>query len=294
MLAASDAVRVGPAVMVGQPGGWRTVLRRVVTAAVFVPLFVWTVARAPGWLFAALVAATAAVALWELVRMLEQAGQPIHGRLALGLGVALTVSFELAGRAPAVMPVLPVLVLGATVAVVLTAPLWSTGGPATAAAGLTLLAVLYVGWFLGHALLLHRLPQGDGLVLVLVGVTWIGESAAYLVGSAIGRRPLAPLISPRKTVEGAVAQLGASVVTAAALAAWLLPHWSPAQAGAVGALLGVTGQLGDLAESAIKRSAGVKDASGIIPGHGGVLDRLDGLLFNVPALYYVVRLGGLG
>jgi phosphatidate cytidylyltransferase len=169
---------------------------------------------------------------------------------------------------------------------------WAGGPLATEPVALTLLAILYVGWFLGHASLLHGLPDGDALVLVLVGVTWVGETMAYLVGSTLGRHRLSPAISPKKTVEGAIAQLVCSVAAAVLLAAWLLPDWTTARAGLAGALLGVTGQVGDLAESAIKRSVGVKDAGGLIPGHGGVLDRIDGLLFNVPALYYYVRLGG--
>jgi phosphatidate cytidylyltransferase len=151
---------------------------------------------------------------------------------------------------------------------------------------------VYVGWFLGHALALYRRPDGGGLVLFLVAVTWIGESAAYVVGSVLGRHKLAPLVSPNKTLEGALAQLAASVAAAAVFGEWLLPDWSLARALPAGVILGVVGQLGDLAESAIKRSAGVKDASGLIPGHGGVLDRVDGLLFNSPALYYYVVLGG--
>jgi len=157
---------------------------------------------------------------------------------------------------------------------------------------LTLLGLLYVSWFLGHALLLRHLADGAGLVLVLVSVTWVGETAAYAVGSWLGRHKLVPAISPGKTVEGALAQLVASIVAAVVFGpGWLLPSWTMGFAAGAGAILGVVGQLGDLAESAIKRSVGVKDAGGLIPGHGGVLDRIDGLLFNVPALYYYVRLG---
>ncbi len=107
-----------------------------------------------------------------------------------------------------------------------------------------------------------------------------------------GRRRLAPEISPAKTVEGAVAQFVASVAAALALGAWLLPDWPVWRSAGAGLLLGVSGQLGDLAESAIKRSAGVKDTGGVLPGHGGILDRIDGLLFNAPTLYYYVQIGG--
>jgi phosphatidate cytidylyltransferase len=127
---------------------------------------------------------------------------------------------------------------------------------------------------------------------LLVGTTWAGESAAYVVGSVLGRHPLAPVISPRKTVEGAVGQLTVSILTAAGLGAWLLPQWSMSTAILAGALLGIVGQVGDLVESAIKRSLGAKDTGGLIPGHGGVLDRLDGLLFNAPALFYYASYAG--
>ena len=131
------------------------------------------------------------------------------------------------------------------------------------------------------------------MVLSLGGVTWIGESAAYLVGSALGRHRLAPVISPRKTVEGAVTQLLTSVVASLALASWPLPEWPPGAALGAGALLGVVGQVGDLAESVIKRSVGAKDTGSLIPGHGGALDRLDSLLFNAPALFYFATWTGL-
>jgi phosphatidate cytidylyltransferase len=122
-------------------------------------------------------------------------------------------------------------------------------------------------------------------VLFLVGVTWAGESAAYLVGSSIGRHRLAPILSPRKTVEGAIAQVIISVAAAMALGYWLLPACGLMGAAGAGAVLGVIGQVGDLAESAIKRSIGTKDTGDLIPGHGGMLDRIDSLLFNAPALY---------
>jgi phosphatidate cytidylyltransferase len=108
----------------------------------------------------------------------------------------------------------------------------------------------------------------------------------------MGRHKPAPVISPRKTVEGAVAQVVASVVSGAALGAWFLPSCGLAVAVAGGAMLGVVGQIGDLAESVIKRSVGTKDTGGLIPGHGGVLDRIDSLLFNLPAFYYFTVVAG--
>ena len=150
---------------------------------------------------------------------------------------------------------------------------------------LTLLGVCYCAWLLGHAIWLRALPGGRMLTLFALGVTWCGESAAYFVGRRFGRRPLAPRVSPGKTVEG---RGGAADRVRrdgdrgrAARGAVRSP-----EAAAIGVLLGAVGQIGDLSESFLKRSAGAKDAGHLIPGHGGVLDRLDSLLFNVPALYY--------
>jgi phosphatidate cytidylyltransferase len=269
-------------------------LRRVATAVVSVPIFAWIVVAAPMWVFALLVVTTAAIGLWELTRLHQRAGYPMYGRVGIALGTLLTASFVMPlEHGDALVPRATIVMLALVAAVFLAAPLARPGRPAIEPGALTVLGILHVGWFLGHAVLLRRLPEGADLMLVLVGITWVGETAAYVVGSSVGRHPLAPAISPRKTVEGAVAQLIGSVIAAVALGpAWLLPDWSVERALFAGVLLGIVGQVGDLAESALKRSVGVKDASGLIPGHGGVLDRIDGLLFNVPAFYYYVRLGG--
>jgi phosphatidate cytidylyltransferase len=180
----------------------------------------------------------------------------------------------------------PELVLVLGVGLILSAPLWTAARPSVEATANTLFTAVYVGWLLGYAIWLQNRADGPMLVIFLVGVTWIGETAAYLVGSSMGRRPLAPVLSPKKTLEGAAAQVVASVAAGLGLGAWLVPGCSLVGAAGAGALLGVVGQVGDLAESAIKRSLGTKDAGELIPGHGGMLDRIDGLLFNAPALYF--------
>ncbi|HSE93445.1 MAG TPA: phosphatidate cytidylyltransferase, partial [Methylomirabilota bacterium] len=276
-----------PSVTTTVTGAPTAAVQRVLTAVVFLPPFLWMVSRGPGWVFVLFVMAVSGLALWELLRLFQGAGWPVYTRTAIALGVVVTGSFAL--PAPAVVPS-AFLCLAA--AVLLSAPLWSGTPPQAEPAALTLVSLVYVSWFLGHVLALHRRPEGDFLVLFLVTVTWLGETAAYVVGSTVGRHRLAPAVSPRKTIEGAVAQLVASVAGAGLFAAWLLPAWSLAGALVAGSILGVVGQVGDLVESVMKRSVGVKDAGGLIPGHGGVLDRIDGLLFNTPALYYYVTLGG--
>jgi phosphatidate cytidylyltransferase len=267
------------------------VLKRLLSALVLLPVFVLIVVKAPAFLFNLLVIAFCARALWELLRMLEQGGHPVQRRLGLLTGVALTASF---GASRMLDPLLlPALVLTLAAGAILAAPIWQRGAPSVQSAAATLLAVVYIGWLLGYGILLHHTsPRGDELVLFLVGVTWVGETAAYLVGSTLGRHQLAPVVSPRKTVEGAVAQVVASIATGVALGAWLLPGCGVATVAAAGGLLGIVGQVGDLTESVMKRTVGVKDTAALIPGHGGVLDRIDSLLFNLPAFYYFSRLAG--
>jgi len=124
------------------------------------------------------------------------------------------------------------------------------------------------------------------LILLLYVIIWSGDSAAYYGGRAFGRHLLAPKVSPKKTIEGAVAGLAGSVITGTALGVWLLGEPWLRLAG-ISALTAVVGQTGDLAESVLKRSAGVKDSSSILPGHGGILDRLDSLLFATPVFYWL-------
>jgi phosphatidate cytidylyltransferase len=260
-------------------------VKRLASAAVLLPVFLLIVVKAPAYLFNALVVVASAAAIWELTRLLELGGRPVYRRLAVVAGAAVTAAFAASRWLDPFAA--PALVLAAAVVIILAAPLWRGVAPATEPAANTLLAVMYIGWLLGYGILLHGVSsRGDELVLFVVGVTWVGETMAYVVGSTLGRHKLAPVISPRKTVEGALAQVIASVLTGLALGAWLLPGCGMGVTIAGSAVLGVVGQVGDLTESVIKRSVGTKDTGGMIPGHGGVLDRIDSLLFNLPAFYY--------
>ncbi|HUK57283.1 MAG TPA: phosphatidate cytidylyltransferase [Nitrospiria bacterium] len=148
------------------------------------------------------------------------------------------------------------------------------------------LGVFYVGWLLGHLILLRGLEQGEYLIFFLFLVTWAGDTGAYYIGKGFGRRPLAPRLSPGKTVEGAVGGLAASILAAVLARQWFLPFLSVYDGLFLGLLLGVLGQMGDLTESMFKRSAGVKDSGHFLPGHGGILDKMDSLIFTTPLFYY--------
>ena len=168
------------------------------------------------------------------------------------------------------------------------------GKQAVANSAATFLGVLYVGWLGSHLDALREVPGpfhlpyalGMSVALLPFFLTWTCDTAAYVVGRAMGRTKLMPSVSPKKSVEGSLAGLAASIAAAYAARAWFAHYLSLLDAGILGALTGFFGQLGDLVESLFKRDTDTKDSSGLIPGHGGVLDRLDGLMFNAPALFY--------
>jgi phosphatidate cytidylyltransferase len=157
--------------------------------------------------------------------------------------------------------------------------------------GATLVGVVCCGGLLGHLALLANLPGGSGLVLFVVALAAVNDVAACGIGTMAGRHPLRPKLSPRKTVEGAV---GAAVVVlmAAWELRWLVPGCGTAHVLALAGAIAAAGTAGDLALAALKRDAGVKDWSAAIPGHGGVLDRLNSLLFAAPLSFHYVAFHG--
>ena len=241
----------------------------MLSAVVAIPLLVGVIGVAPGWLYAAFVLALILRAQWELYRMFGAAGVDAARGPGFVLGSLVGLAFAFGG---APRPWLVSLALSLAVAGCLALGLARTAGPGRDWAGLalTLLGICYCAWLLGHAMWLRQLPGGGRLTLFGLGVTWCGETAAYFVGRHWGRVKLAPRVSPAKTVEGAVAQVIASL--AAALVGAPFVAIEAGHAVGIGLVLGVVGQVGDLAESFLKRSAGTKDAGSLLPGHGGLLD----------------------
>ncbi|MBA3945557.1 MAG: phosphatidate cytidylyltransferase [Herpetosiphonaceae bacterium] len=147
---------------------------------------------------------------------------------------------------------------------------------------------LYVPWLLVHFILLRSLPQGAAWIAVALAITFASDTGAYFVGRRLGRRRMAPVISPNKSWEGAVGGLVFGMLGSMLAVELLHLPISLPIAGMLGVLGSLAGQAGDLVESLIKRQVGVKDSGKLIPGHGGLLDRVDSLLFTVPVLYYLV------
>lgn len=249
-------------------------MNRILTAAIGVPITILLTIYAPGWLFTALIAVIFAACFDELLTLASKVIGSKPGRWILLLGIAVTASF--AEGAPAVLTTTTLAGL-----VLITVTTFSVSiQEALPKAAIGIFGIVYCSFLPGFLLLMTR----EG-ILVLLGILWIGDTAALYCGRSMGRHPLAPSISPRKTVEGAFAGLIGSVIAGVVLGV-ILAGEPPAKLVAASLVAACAGQVGDLAESALKRSAGVKDSSSLLPGHGGLLDRLDGLLFAAPAYYW--------
>jgi len=151
------------------------------------------------------------------------------------------------------------------------------------------LGLIYVAGLMGSFILLRHQEQANLWLYFLFMIIWIGDTAAYFVGKILGRTQLVPEISPGKTVEGAIGGLIGSLGAGLLARHWFLPGIPLTHCLIMSFLCGTIGQIGDLVESLLKRSAGVKDSGSVIPGHGGILDRLDSLMFAGPALYWYHR-----
>jgi phosphatidate cytidylyltransferase len=236
--------------------------------------------EAGGLAFAALLAFFGCVCMHELYTMMAR-WRPVPL-----LGFAALIGMVLAARYGGTRQVLEVAVAAVPVLFLSVVARGQQGGATVAIAG-TLLGVYWIGFAFAHAELLRELPHGNSVLLdVLIG-TFLGDTAAYLGGRLFGRRPLAPSISPNKTVEGLFC--GALIAILSVFLAGLLQNTWMTQGNALllGFAVAVLGPLGDLFESLIKRDAGAKDAGRVFGAHGGALDRLDSVMFTVVAGYYI-------
>ena len=261
--------------------------RRLYAAMVFIPLFYLLVRYLPPIAFFGLVVGASWLALVELYRLHFQ---PRVATMAIMLGLVMTTLVLSHLQWPEAVPLHPVLLL--TLAATLLFHLLSKQDLSRSLVDISVLifGTLYIGFALGHLLLTRALPDGIFLVFFVILVTWAGDTGAYYAGVSMGRTPLAPRISPNKTVEGLLGGCLLAVVIALIARAWFIPSFTIVDAVVLGILLTVAGLIGDLSESMLKRGAGVKDSGGLIPGHGGMLDRLDSLLLTAPAYYYYVTL----
>lgn len=271
--------------------------RRIAVAAVGVPLAVALV-YAGGWALGVAIALVAAGGAIELYRLAGQRG--VRPFAAAGAVLAATLVL-IAVAVPDGEPMARYTWTAAFSAtlVLSAAALWTRGvaGNPFAVMAVTLFGALLVGGALSYAILLRQLGgpgdawQGAALVAYPVTLAWLGDTFAYFAGRRWGRRRLMPNISPAKTVEGAVANFTGTVAIGAVYGWLVFSHWHGLPIGAVagavgGVIISPAAQVGDLVESLLKREAGVKDSGHLLPGHGGILDRFDSLIFAVPVAYW--------
>jgi phosphatidate cytidylyltransferase len=231
-----------------------------------------------GTVFAVGVGVLGLICLHELFSMFERA-RP--ARLAGFVGfIGLLVAASLGDRETSLLAFLACIPLVFIVAVN------QAGGGGAPAISVTLLGLAWIGLALAHAVLLRDLPHGGGLVFAVLLGTFVGDTGAYLGGRAFGRRPLAPTISPNKTIEGLA--IGVVIATAAVWWAGLSQEWFGGTKGAImGISIALAAPLGDLFESYLKRDANTKDTGTLFGAHGGALDRLDAILFTAVVGFYV-------
>ncbi len=257
--------------------------QRILTSLVGAPIVIGAVWLGGGF-FVGFILLIGLLAQWDLYGLAEAGG--IRPLKSLGLAVGALVVVR------AVWPgAVPLAVVGVAVAFI--AELWRRPGEALGGpipnVGALLLGVFYPALLAGYFVELRVLSAealGDGgamlLTVAVVVAIWAADTAAYFTGRAVGKRPLFPRISPKKTWAGSVGGVGGALALMAVMKLTLVPFLAWEDVAVVGLVCGAVGQLGDLAESMLKRSVGVKDSGGYLPGHGGMLDRIDAMLIAVP------------
>jgi phosphatidate cytidylyltransferase len=270
--------------------------RRLLFALVGAPLMLGLI-YAGGWILAASAATVSAIGAWELLRMQREAGanpmEPVS--ISIAAAIPLVVHAHYLG----VLDV-PVAAWAMVLLASIASTIWARGvaGKPMASVAATLLAALYPPLIaFVYALRSHEYTvgavAGTTLAMYPVATVWATDTGAYTLGRIVGGRKLMPSISPKKTIAGAIGGVSVALVVSLVYARLVLPQLaqlavSTTAALAFGVAVSVAAQTGDLAESLFKRDAGVKDSSRLLPGHGGILDRFDGLYFALPVAYVML------
>ncbi len=275
-------------------------LKRIITAVIGIPLIILLVKSPSDFIFFAVILAVIVLALKELFEVII-AGEPAFEKwMAILAGCLFPVSVFLGIKSSAenshFLCSAPYAVLVFCFIIFFLYYIIFPGkeGNAFAIISSKFFGIFYVAVLLSYLLPINEYPHGKNLILFLFFVTWAGDSGAYFIGSLIGKKPLAPSISPKKTVEGAVGSVVSSVLAALICQVVLLNTFDITSCAVMGFGINIFNQFGDIAESMIKRAYKVKDSGNIIPGHGGILDRVDSLLFAAPFFYYYLKVFNTG
>ena len=269
----------------------RGIVRRIAAGVVFLPIFV-VLTRAGGYAFLGFVDLFICLGLFEFYRMMSVKG--MHPYRGIGIVSGLALSTYMYFRSGLYANFLFTFVMIAMMGIELTR---RDNQRAVYHVSTTVFGLVYVAYLGSHLVLLRELPwqinhpyeMGARFIFLAFAVTWASDTGAYLVGKTLGRRPLLPRVSRGKTWEGAMGGVAFGAIAGGVCATTFADFLHPAWGIALGAACAMIGLLGDLFESMLKRDAEIKDTSRIIPGHGGVLDRFDSLLFTVPLIYYFLK-----
>lgn len=257
-------------------------LERWITALVAVPILFGIIAYGGRESFAALITIVSLVGMYEYNRMAFGKGLTPE-KIVTMASAALILPVAAAGDG---IQLLSVVVFSVMAVLMLNLLRIREKGLDMAPAGRALLGILYIPLLMSHFILIRGLQSGVLWIFFILVLAFAGDSVAYYVGRRFGKRKLLPEVSPGKTVEGTIGLMAGSVVGSLLFQQLFFPVLGVAHAAILGLVGSVIGQLGDLSESALKRAAGVKDSGVILPGHGGILDRLDCLMFITPFVYY--------
>jgi phosphatidate cytidylyltransferase len=271
------------------------IAKRLITACIAIPLISFLIYWGSERIFFIIIVITAGLALYEFFTMSLSLNRGFMKAFSLCLGLLTLLAihyyhdltFDYTGEMIFVVPAVYALI-AATIFIISIIQLMHY--PKNSILRTDFLVVLfgigYVCLFLSYLVFIRSQAGGIKWIFFILFVLWMGDSGAYFVGKATGRRKLLPAISPNKTVEGAVGGLGASLLTGFACNSIFLPELAAVHCFALTLSIAVAGQVGDLCESTFKRIRGVKDSGNLLPGHGGILDRIDSLLFAAPVAYY--------
>ena len=264
--------------------------KRVISALFFLPLFILLLLKGSPFHFFLLAAAAALLGLGEFFSL--KAGRLPASLKLFGYLWLLLIMFS--AYIGGVSAVAGTVTCGAIISLLIRLARTEDINSVIDELGFLSLAILYVGLLFSYIVLLRGLEDGNIWILLLFVVTWGGDTAAYYTGMSMGKRKLYPAISPKKSVEGFLGGFAGGIAAAVFLKIIILHSITFLDSMIIGIIIGIIGPLGDLAESMMKRACDVKDSGRLIPGHGGILDRVDSILFSAPFVYYfaAMRYGG--
>lgn len=262
-------------------------LPRVLTAVIGIPVVALLI-HLGSLPYAAFVFTIIALSLYEYYLLMKMGGKPVQGPVLFTLGLALPAAlfFDHYSAAQAGGDNFAGAAVTLTVIATLVYEIFSEK-KYLERIGFTLLGLFMVSWCMFHLVSLRNIrPDGEALTFMLIVTVWVMDTAAYAFGRFFGKKQLST-ISPKKTWEGAAAGFVSAILMTLLFRVFMKDTVGPAFAVTAGVLIGVFGQLSDIAESMIKRAAGAKDSSNLLPGHGGILDRFDSYIFLAPIIYYL-------